>query len=89
MAKNAFWWCSVLPFMVTTGSVETGVRNAILLTLTSAVYYWRARTEEEHLGADPAYRAYAAWMARHGLVPRFFALLTGKRPPQVQIQPAE
>lgn len=79
LAKNGFWWLSALPFLVVTGSLETSLRNTALLAVTSAVYYWRARTEEKHLMADPAYRAYAAWMARHGLVPRLIARLTGKR----------
>jgi len=80
LSKNAFWWCSVLPFLVTTGSIETAVRNTVLLGLTSAIYYWRARTEEAHLGSDPVYRDYAAWMARHGLLARLAARLGGKRP---------
>ena len=34
----------------------------------NAIYFWRARTEEEHLWAeDPKYRAYHAWMSEHGL----------------------
>lgn len=79
LSKNAFWWCSVLPFLVTTGSVGTAVRNTLLLGLTSMIYYWRARTEEAHLGTDPVYRDYATWMARHGPVPRLVARLTGGR----------
>jgi len=79
LSKNAFWWCSVLPFLVTTGSMETAVRNTLLLGLTSIIYYWRARTEEAHLGTDPVYRDYAAWMARHGPVPRLVAWATGGR----------
>ncbi len=92
VSKNAFWWLSVLPFLVTTGSIETAARNTLLLAVTSAVYYWRARTEEAHLGTDPAYQAYAAWMDQHGLLPRFVALLTGKRSvaePGKTMEPAE
>ncbi|BAK68009.1 hypothetical membrane protein [Sphingobium sp. SYK-6] len=91
LSKNAFWWCSAMPFLVTTGSLETAVRNTLLLALTSGVYYWRARTEEAHLGTDPAYRAYSDWMARHGPVPRLLALLGGQRAPKREgdIQPAE
>lgn len=72
LAKNLFWWGSVLPFLATTGNGLDAARNCALLGLTSAVYYWRARTEEEHLGADPAYRAYSDWMDRHAPVPRVF-----------------
>jgi protein-S-isoprenylcysteine O-methyltransferase Ste14 len=81
LAKNAFWWLSTLPFLVTTGDVHTALRNTLLLAAVSAVYYWRARTEEAHLGEDPVYRDYAAWMARHGPVPRLLALLGGRRAP--------
>ncbi|KQN25379.1 protein-S-isoprenylcysteine methyltransferase [Sphingomonas sp. Leaf33] len=77
LAKNIFWWLSTLPFLVTTGSVSEGVRNAAIMTAVSAVYWWRAKTEERHLGADPAYRAYSDWMARRGPVPRIVARLRG------------
>lgn len=78
LAKNGFWWLSTLPFLATTGSIIDAVRNTLLMAAVSGVYYWRARTEEKHLGADPAYRAYAEWMDRHAPVPRFFRMLTGR-----------
>lgn len=74
LSKNAFWWLSGLPFLATTGWGE-GLRNAAIMAVVSGIYYWRAKTEELHLGADPAYREYSAWMARNGLVPRIFAWL--------------
>ncbi|WP_294288772.1 DUF1295 domain-containing protein, partial [uncultured Sphingomonas sp.] len=77
LSKNLFWWLSTLPFLVTTGSISDGVRNAVILGIVSGVYWWRAKTEERHLGEDPAYRAYSEWMARRGLVPRLLAKLTG------------
>lgn len=94
MAKNAFWWLSVLPFLVTTGSVEMAVRNTILLMLVSGVYYWRALTEEAHLGEDPVYRDYAKWMERNAPITRALSLLTGRRAPvsarqQRPLEPAE
>ena len=53
----------------TTHSPVDALRNTVTLALVSAVYYWRARTEERHLlGADPKYRDYHAWMSRHGVV---------------------
>lgn len=79
LAKNLFWWLSVLPFLTVTGDPATGARNMLLLGLASAVYYWRAKTEEAHLGQDPAYRAYSAWMARHGPVPRLVSRLARRR----------
>ena len=62
LSKNAFWWLSTLPFLVTTSSLVDSVRNTAILGLVSGVYWWRAKTEEKHLGHDPAYRDYAAWM---------------------------
>jgi hypothetical protein len=68
------------------------------LGIITAIYYWRARTEEKHLMADPDYQAYAAWMERNGPVPlainRVLALFgrTGKAaivPEQKGSQPAE
>lgn len=69
LAKNLFWWASVLPFLVTTGSVLDAIRNCFCLLVVNAIYYWRARTEEAHLLAeDPKYREYHAWMEQHGLI---------------------
>jgi hypothetical protein len=61
-SKNIFWWLSTMPFLVTSGSVTDSIRNTIIMALVSAVYFWRAKTEEQHLGNDADYRAYAAWM---------------------------
>jgi len=90
LSKNLFWWISSLPFLVTTGNLNDMVRNTVTLGLVSGVYYWRARTEERHLGADPAYRAYAAWMERNAPIPRLIRWITGgKRPERVQPVAAE
>jgi protein-S-isoprenylcysteine O-methyltransferase Ste14 len=70
VSKNVFWWFAVMPFLATTGSPVDMVRNTVTLGLVSAVYYWRAKTEEKHLMADPAYRAYSEWMDRNGPIPR-------------------
>ena len=79
-----------MPFLVTSGSWADAMRNTVLLAAVSGVYYWRARTEERHLMADPDYAAYAAWMDRHGPVPRAIAWLTGRRErPDSFVQPAE
>ncbi|RIV85232.1 protein-S-isoprenylcysteine methyltransferase [Aurantiacibacter xanthus] len=69
ISKNAFWWLSVLPFLVTSNSLVDAVRNTVFLGLVSAIYYWRAKTEEAHLlGEDAKYREYHAWMSEHGLI---------------------
>jgi len=67
LSKNTFWWLLTMPFLATTHSPVDALRNTVTLGLVSAVYYWRARTEEAHLlAADPKYHAYHAWMADYG-----------------------
>ena len=69
LSKNLFWWFSTLPFMVSNASATDAVRNVACLCLVNAIYYWRARTEEEHLWHEDAkYRAYHTWMSEHGLI---------------------
>ncbi|MFU7527958.1 methyltransferase family protein [Qipengyuania sp. ASV99] len=69
LSKNLFWWCSVLPFLVTNGSPVDAIRNTFFLLMVNAIYYWRARTEEAHLLAeDPKYREYYDWMEAHGTI---------------------
>lgn len=74
LSKNLFWWVSTLP-VLSTGSLVDAARATLILAAVSGVYWWRAKTEERHLSADPDYRAYSAWIARHGL----FARLTRGR----------
>ena len=81
VSKNLFWWLAVMPFLATSGSIVDMIRNTTLLAIVTGIYYWRARTEERHLMADPAYRDYAAWMERNGPLPRLIQAFTGKRPP--------
>nr|WP_165388355.1 isoprenylcysteine carboxylmethyltransferase family protein [Sphingomonas populi] len=78
LSKNLFWFISTLPFL-TTGNWVDAVRATGLMAVTAGVYYWRAKTEERHLGMDPDYRAYSEWMARNGAVPRFFGWVAGRR----------
>jgi protein-S-isoprenylcysteine O-methyltransferase Ste14 len=93
LSKNIYWWLATMPFLVTSGSSGDMVRNTALLLAVSAVYYWRAKTEEKHLMADPAYAEYAAWMDRNALIPRFFnrlRVIAGARlRPAASPQPAE
>jgi protein-S-isoprenylcysteine O-methyltransferase Ste14 len=79
VSKNLFWWLSTFPFLATTGSIVDTIRNSALLAAVAAVYYWRAKTEEKHLSADPAYREYAAWMERNGPLPRLINALRPRR----------
>ncbi|WP_150290206.1 methyltransferase family protein [Sphingobium estronivorans] len=90
LSKNLFWWLSALPFLSISGSLTDIARNCAMLAITNGVYYWRARTEEAHLAADPEYQAYSAWIARNGIVPRFFTWVAGRNPRQENIvHPAE
>lgn len=66
VSKNLFWWGSTLPFLATTGSSIDALRNIAILGIINAIYWWRAREEERHLGSDADYRAYSAWIDRNG-----------------------
>ncbi|WP_301090428.1 isoprenylcysteine carboxylmethyltransferase family protein [Sphingomonas sp.] len=77
LTKNLFWWVSTIP-LLSTGSLADSARATLILAAVSGVYYWRARTEERHLSADPAYQEYSAWMGRNAPVPRFFRWIGGR-----------
>lgn len=69
LSKNAFWWFCYMPFLVTSDSLADAIRNSVFLGVVSAIYYWRARTEEAHLLAeDPKYREYYDWMQENGMI---------------------
>ncbi|MDK2760430.1 MAG: protein-S-isoprenylcysteine methyltransferase [Sphingopyxis sp.] len=87
ISKNLSWWVGSLPFLVTDGGWIEGARNVILLGMVSGVYYWRAKTEERHLLADPAYVAYWNWAQANAAIPRFFAKLTGRARPLIRLDP--
>jgi protein-S-isoprenylcysteine O-methyltransferase Ste14 len=74
LSKNLFWLISVIPFL-STGSLVDAARATIIMSMVAGVYYWRAKCEERHLGNDPAYVEYSAWMERNAPVPRFFRWL--------------
>jgi protein-S-isoprenylcysteine O-methyltransferase Ste14 len=69
LAKNISWWLVYLPFVPAMG-IRQAIGGCISLIIVNAIYYVRARTEEAHLMADPTYRAYAAYIAEHGLFAR-------------------
>lgn len=87
VAKNLSWWIGSLPFLVTAGGAVEALRNTLLLAAVSGVYYWRAKTEEKHLLADPVYQAYWNWAQEHALVPRLFAKLSGRTRPLIRLEP--
>jgi protein-S-isoprenylcysteine O-methyltransferase Ste14 len=86
LSKNLFWWIAAMPFLATTNNPVDMIRNTAILAVVSGVYYWRARTEERHLGADQAYRDYARWMERNAPVPRLLRCVTRRK---AQPLPAE
>ena len=77
LSKNLFWLIATVP-LLTTGSWLDAVRSTAIMAIVAGIYYWRARTEERHLRADPAYEEYYQWMERNGPVPRFFRWISGK-----------
>ena len=85
LSKNLFWWLSSLPFLMTGNTLTDTLRNTALLAVVSGVYFWRAKTEELHLGADPDYRDYADWMGKYGVITR---ALTWRRVRQSPSSPA-
>lgn len=89
VSKNLSWWIGAMPFFVTAGGWAEGVRNVVLLALVSGVYYWRAKTEEKHLLADPAYVAYWNWAQANAFVPRLMARITGRQRPLIRLEPDE
>ncbi len=78
ISKNVAWWFISIPFINQAGWAE-GLRHCILLLGFNLVFYFRAITEERHLSADPDYRAYAAWIAQHGIFAKLYHLLWGKQ----------
>jgi protein-S-isoprenylcysteine O-methyltransferase Ste14 len=90
LSKNLFWWFSTLPFLVTNNSLTDVVRNSAMLAAVGSIYYWRAKTEEKHLSADPDYRAYSEWMAHHAPISRITARLSRRSAKAAaDFQPAE
>jgi protein-S-isoprenylcysteine O-methyltransferase Ste14 len=87
VSKNLSWWVGSLPFLVTAGGAVEAVRNTLLLAAVSGIYYWRAKTEEKHLLADPAYQAYWSWAQAHAFVPRLFGRLSGRSRPLIRLAP--
>ena len=91
LSKNLFWWCATMPFLVTSDSFVDLVRNTFFLACVSAIYFWRAKTEEAHLLLeDEKYREYHAWMEENGVITRKFSALKGRfRARRQSLQPAE
>lgn len=71
-AKNSFWWLMSIPFFGTGPQARWAM---VCIATINLIYFIRAKTEEKHLLADPAYQRYHRWIEEHGL----FAPLTRAR----------
>lgn len=70
-AKNFAWWCVMFPVILYSAfntSWKLALAQTLGLVLMTTVYYWRAITEERHLGADPHYREYCE-QVRYRFIP--------------------
>ncbi len=74
VSKNLSWWLIAIPFFGN-GGLATSIRDCIALILVNSVYYFRAKTEERHLQADPDYVVYSSWMERNSLYAKLKALV--------------
>lgn len=64
--KNISWWLISIPFFPSSTLSRT-IQMCILLLGVNAIYFLRARTEENHLSNYPEYVIYAEYMNEHGL----------------------
>ncbi|MEQ1503062.1 MAG: isoprenylcysteine carboxylmethyltransferase family protein [Myxococcota bacterium] len=90
LSKNLAWWLISVPFLAEGGWTEA-LRHCALLVALNGLYALRAWTEEQHLGRDPAYVAYARFVDAHGLwarVRRLFGAVGGRRDGDRDVQQA-
>lgn len=66
VAKNLSWWLISMPFITQAGAWEAFTHSLMLLGV-NAIYYYRARTEENHLSNYPEYVAYAKAMNKRSI----------------------
>lgn len=78
IAKNLSYWMVSVPFVEPLGW-QLGLMHCAGLVAVNLIYYTRAKTEERHLMRDPDYRAYAEWIARHGLFARIRQAFGGRQ----------
>ncbi|WCM23807.1 hypothetical protein NDK50_23435 [Paraburkholderia bryophila] len=69
IAKNLSYWMVAVPFIEPLGW-RVALTHCFALAAVNMLYFLRAKTEERHLMNDPDYRAYAEWIAKHGLFAR-------------------
>lgn len=69
ISKNISWWMISVPFFPFLG-VRAAIISSFALLFVNFIYFVRAKTEERHMNHDSDYRAYSAWIAKHGLLAR-------------------
>jgi isoprenylcysteine carboxyl methyltransferase (ICMT) family protein YpbQ len=77
-AGNA--WIITFIFMPAAG-IDLGLAQLVVPLAFTLLYWLRSVTEEQHLGEDPDYIAYADWIERNGLVAvmlRYFSRRSGR-----------
>jgi len=77
VSKNLPWWLISVPFISAAGAATAAMHCAILLGV-NGIYWLRAKTEERHLMHAPTYRAYAEWIANHGIFARIARRLAAR-----------
>ena len=60
--KNISWWMMYMPFMLFASDWQLALRSCLMLLAVNALYYFRAKTEENHLSHYPEYVEYALKM---------------------------
>jgi len=67
--KNIYWWLYTIPFFGVVGyDLFTNISVLILINL---IYYFRAKTEENHLRKFKEYREYKKKLKNTGFFSRF------------------
>ncbi|GAB7535932.1 methyltransferase family protein [Burkholderia sp. 3C] len=69
LTKNLSYWLVSVPFVPALGW-QVAIAHCAGLLAVNGIYFLRAKTEERHLMRDPDYRAYAEWIAQHGMFAR-------------------
>lgn len=66
-AANAWLLCVIL---MPAAGIHLGIAQWLVPIAFTVLYRLRAVTEEQHMSEEPAYREYAAWIARNGILGR-------------------
>lgn len=66
LSKNIAWWLMFVPFLAHASPFDA-ILASLSLGFTNLIYFMRAKTEENHLLHDPAYRVYSRWITRYGV----------------------